>query len=852
MTSSSPIRYRFGAFELQPEERRLLSGGTSVAISPRAFDLLVVLVESEGRLSTKDELLERVWPRMVVEENALQAQISLLRKILGAEAIATVARSGYRFTLDVTRAMPQPAAGSGTKDKLPQPLTTFIGREKEIAQLGVLLGRTRLLTLTGAGGCGKTRLAIQVARSLLEAYPDGVWFVEFASLADPSLVPRAVAAALGLQERPGEPLTRTIAQRLSATRPLLVLDNAEHLAEAVAALVDELLVQCANAVFLVTSRQPLGVVGETSRRVPSLSVPDLKHDTTPQQLAAYESVQLLVDRARMQRPHFALTADNAVALASICQRLDGIPLAIELAAPRLRSMSVEEVNRRLDQRFCLLNTGPRTALHRQRTLRAMIDWSYDLLSPAEQALLCRASVFAGGWTLEAAEQVCVAEGEDPASMLDLLGALTDKNLVQTEEHDGDIRYRMLETVRQYATERLDDAGAGAVWRARHFNCHLQLAQSTAGLLLGGDPGPVLDRLETEHDNLRAAWAWSAGAAGDALGALRLAVALGRFWLKRGHHNEAIAVTEQAIEATRRLGATKERAAALQVAATFLLMRSALERAHVLLEECLAIRRELNDLEGIANTLWLSGTLASQRADYAAARAHFEESLALHEQLGMADRIPDDLSNLGSLAAGLGDYASARALHERSLALRREKGDRWGTGAALYHLSSVHIAVGEYALAGACIDESLAIVRELGDPRLIANCTVNQGTLANLQGDVVSAAALFKDCLPTMVTLGNPEGIGDALAGLAVAYAATDATRAARLWGAMQQLMQSTGVALMPEEQRRDQRDIAAARAAFGDDAAFDRAWHEGRAMSLEQAVRYALADETAQVAQTAA
>jgi non-specific serine/threonine protein kinase len=515
MTATSNVSYQFGAFELQPEERRLLSAGEPVTVSPRAFDLLVALVERGGRLATKDELLERVWPRMVVEENALQAQISALRKIVGADAIATVARSGYRFTPAVSRNITQRAAEPDHRHNLPQPATTFIGRDKEIAQIRLLLGRTRLLTLTGAGGCGKTRLAVQAAHGLLDRFPDGIWFVELAALADPGLVPNTVAVALGLKEQPGNSLTQTIAQHLSATRPLLVLDNAEHLAGAVATLADDLLGRCAHAIFLVTSRQPLGVLGETVLHVPSLSVPDPAHDTTPQQLAGFESVQLFIDRVRLQRPHFALTADIAAPLASICQRLDGIPLAIELAAPRLRSMSVEEVNRRLDQRFGLLTTGPRTALHRQRTLRAMIDWSYDLLSAAEQALLCRASVFAGGWTLEAAEQVCVAEGDDPAATLALLSSLADKNLVLADEQDGVTRYRMLETVRQYARERLGEGGEHIQWQSRHLAHCLALAEHIAPQLRAADPWPLFSRLDVEHDNMRAALAWCCGAGADA-------------------------------------------------------------------------------------------------------------------------------------------------------------------------------------------------------------------------------------------------------------------------------------------------------------------------------------------------
>src|SRR6266478_8426081 len=422
--ASSPISYRFGRFELQPDKRRLLTSGAPVDVGSRAFDLLVVLVERDGHLVTKDELLERVWPKVVVEDNTLQAQVSALRKILGPEAIATISGRGYRFALELTFAGAESVL---PKHNLPQHLTSFIGREKEIAELKDLLGTARLLTLTGAGGCGKTRLALQVAGDLLQFYPDGIWLVELAALAEPGLVPQTVASVLGLKEQSGESLTQTLAKHLASRHLLLMLDNAEHLLAACAQVADAALRQCAKVVILVTSRERLGVAGELTYRVPSLSVPDPKQDATPEELSKYESARLFVERARLQRPHFAVTTQNAPALASVCHRLDGIPLAIELAAPRVRSMSVEEVNRRLDQRFSLLTGGSRTVLPRQRTLRSAIDWSYDLLNEAEQALLCRVSVFSGGWTQEAAEQVCSGECVDDVETLDLLTSLADKN-----------------------------------------------------------------------------------------------------------------------------------------------------------------------------------------------------------------------------------------------------------------------------------------------------------------------------------------------------------------------------------------------------------------------------------------
>ena len=448
---ATPERYRFGAFELQLDERRLLSEGAAVALRPRAFDLLAAFVDRAGHLLTKDDLLDRVWPEVVVEEAALHVQVSALRKILGNEAIATVSGQGYRFALPVTKVEAPPQAAP--KHNLPSQLTSFIGREQEIAQLKALVTANRLVTLTGTGGAGKTRLALQAASQLLDAFPDGVWLVELAALSDPGLVTQAVVRALGQQEQPGRPLIETLVDYLAMKRLLLILDNTEHVLGACGELADRALRRSAQVSVLVTSRERLGIDGELTFRVPSLSVPDAKATITPETVSAYEGVRLFVERARLLRPHFTVTAENASAVASICYRLDGIPLAIELAAPRLRSMSVEELGMRLDERFALLTEGSRTALPRQRTLRSMIDWSYDLLTSVEQALLRRLSVFAGGWTLASAEQVCTGEGVATKDVIDLLASLSDKNLIVIDEQGGATRHRMLETARRSGESR---------------------------------------------------------------------------------------------------------------------------------------------------------------------------------------------------------------------------------------------------------------------------------------------------------------------------------------------------------------------------------------------------------------
>src|SRR5271170_6862716 len=419
-SSGPPERYRFGPFELQPDKRRLLKNGATISLRSRAFDLLVALVDRAGHLVTKDELLDQVWPKVVVEEAALHVQVSALRKVLGGDAITTVSGRGYQFTLPVTKGDGEANRASRSKHNRPDQLTSFIGREQEIAQLQELVIANRLVTLTGAGGAGKTRLAIEVASRLIDAFPDGVWLVELAALSDPQLVPQAVAKALEVKEQPARPVLETLGDYLASKKLLLVLDNVEHLLEGCAQFADLILRRSPDVAMLVTSRERLGMTGELIYRVPSLTVPGPGENVAPDALLAYEGVRLFVERAGLLRPDFSVTSENAASLASICYRLDGIPLAIELAAPRLRSMSVEELNQGLDQRFALLTGGSRTALPRHRTLRSTIDWSSDLLREPEKLFLQRFSVFAGGWTLAAAEGLCTGEGIEQRDVLDLL------------------------------------------------------------------------------------------------------------------------------------------------------------------------------------------------------------------------------------------------------------------------------------------------------------------------------------------------------------------------------------------------------------------------------------------------
>jgi non-specific serine/threonine protein kinase len=836
------VTYRFGRFELQPEERRLLADGLPVHLGSHAFDLLVALAERSGHLLSKDKLLEIVWPRVVVEENTLQVHMSALRKVLGADAIATVPGRGYRFVPEVDRLEgPEPAdlrietPPAPAKHNLPLSLTSFIGREREIGEIGQLLASTRLLTLTGAGGCGKTRLALQVADGLHAGYPDGVWLVELASLSDPTLVQKAVAAALAVKEQPGVELAASIANWLQSRQLLLVLDNAEHLLTACAELVDLLLRRCAKLTVLVTSRERLGVTGELTYRVPSLSVPDPRRDA---EALACEAAQLFIDRARLQRPQFTVTSENVSALASICRRLDGIPLAIELAAPRLRSMSVEELSQRLDQRFGLLTGGSRTALPRHRTLRSMIDWSYALLSDAEKVVLVRASIFSDGWTLAAADQVCGEGGIEGESMLDLLAALADKSLIAAEEHEGTTRYTMLETVRHYSRDRLQERGEEASVRQRHLQCFLALAEEAEPLLTGAEQKGWLDRLEDEHGNLRSALAWASTAHADA--ALRLAGAVHRFWLMRGHPGEGRRWLDLLLAAEPDAQDPAARAKALRGAGLLALLQTDYPATQALCGKSLAICRALGDRTGMAQSLNALGCVARAQVDLATGRALFEEALSIRRELGDEWGIAATLNNLGTVAHSQGDHSAAKALYEEALQINWKTGDLQYAAVNLLNLGEQAYQQGDHAAARRLLEESLAVWRKLHN-RSFGRSVRVLGQVALAQGDHRAALALQDEALTLSREIGDSEETVRALEALAsVSLAMGQAGRAARVWGFSQRMREEIGAPLAPVHEPKFASEVAAARTAMGDDVAFDIAWQDGRQMTLDEAVLHAL------------
>ncbi len=793
-----PERYRFGPFELQPDKRRLLKDGATISLRPRAFDLLAALVDRAGHLVTKDELLDQVWPKMVVEEAALHVQVSALRKVLGTDAITTVTGRGYQFTLPVTTGDGQGVRASKPKHNLPYQLTSFVGREQEIAQLEELVPANRLVTLTGAGGAGKTRLAIEVARRLVDAFPDGVWLMELAALSDPRLVPQAVAQALALTDQAVRPVIETLSNYLASRKLLLVLDNVEHLLEGSVQLVDLVLRRNAGVAILVTSRERLGIAGELTYRVPSLTVPVPGDNIAPDALLAYEGVRLFVDRARLLRPDFSATSENAASLASICYRLDGIPLAIELAAPRLRSMSVEELNQRLDQRFVLLTDSSRTALPRHRTLRSMMDWSYGLLTDVEQAMLRRVSVFAGGWTLPAAEHVCPGDGIEKSDTIGLLTSLADKNLVITEEREGATRYRMLETIRQYALDLLRETGDELTWRNRHFAWVLALAEDSFEPRRGRELREWLDRIAREINNFRAALGWATEQKLSA--AFRIVPENYRSWVRRVNVAEAREWFSRLLD---------------------------------------AIPSD-QDKRGRGRVLRALGQLAVRQGDLDGAERLYRESLALFRELDDARGSVYVQTNLALLEMTRGQYADAEPLLENCADLARALGETFLVAMNIGCLAIVAHARGDREVATTLFEESLTLARDVGDLFLESHILSYKGRAEYSDGDLVSAEASFVESLAIARELADPFTTMWALERFAELAAAKRAQqRTATMLAAAARQREEIGLRLPPHEERAHKRVVAAARAALGD-APFDQAWREGSAMDLEEAVRYAL------------
>jgi predicted ATPase/DNA-binding SARP family transcriptional activator/DNA-binding CsgD family transcriptional regulator len=708
-----------------------------------------------------------------------------------------------RLLLSRPTSPPQEEPPDPGKHNLPAARTTFVGRERAMVEVKRMLAMTRLLTLMGTGGSGKSRLALEVATDLVSAYPDGVRLVELAPLSEPSLVTQVVCGTLGVREQPNRPLADVLIEVLRGKEMLLVLDNCEHLVDAVASLVDTLLATCPKLRVLATSREALNVQGESRWTVPALSLPDPHRSRTVRELEGSESVRLFVERASQRDPAFALDSGNVQAVAEVCRRLDGIPLALELAAARVRVLTVDEIASRLENSLTLLTDGGRTALPRQRTLRGTLDWSYELLSEVEKKLFGRLSIFAGGWTLEAGELVGAGDGIDRDEVLDLLSKLVDKSLVVFELDAGSApRYRMLEPVRQYAQEKLEELGDAAAVRHWHAEWYLAFAMEAEDVLIGPHSLGWLDRLETEHDNLRAALA-NFIERGDAARGLRLAGALGEFWRIRGHLREGLRWLEAAL-ATDEKSAMPARVKVLTHAGWIAWELVDFERSAAFSKESLALSRKLGDTNGAAFALYNLGMVAiydHMRADEA--WALFEESLALRRELGDKTGTGRALQKMGLISVVRHDFGLAEKLHEESLGLAHNTDDKVGATLALWLGGLASLGLHDYQSAWERCTEGLILARQGGYTHAIALMMHALAALAGVQGQPV---------------------------------------RSARLWGAAESTLDGLGFSLGPAERSHYAPYVAAARARL-DEKAWEAAWAEGKAMPPEDAIDYALSGE---------
>ncbi len=766
--------------------------------------------------------LMRLYARSGQRQQAIR-QFEMLRETLAdeldvepdpeSERLFEQIRAGEMSGRSTQTTLEDGAHHQRPRHNLPAPVSSFIGREWEKGEIRRLVDRSRLLTLTGPGGCGKSRLAVEVAADMLDEYPDGVWLVELASLTDPALVPQEIAAALDLREMPGQSLTDTLTSWLKPRRVLLVLDNCEHLIDACAHLVELLLRAVSSLHVLATSREPLRIAGETTWLVPSLSLPDPGDRADVDTLLEYEAVQLFVDRAGHIAPGFALTPENAAAVAQLCYRLDGIPLAIELAAARVRTLNVGQIVERLSDRFQLLRGGSRSALSRQQTLQAALDWSYELLSEPERVLFARLAVFSGGFDLEATERVCgVAPLEATSIIADLLMQLVDRSLVVVSVADGSIRYALLETMRAYGRERLAERGELDSLRRAYAEHYSALATQADRQIRGSGSRQGIKRLDDEHENLRAAleWCHEQAQSGAPEAGLTLAGTLYWFWHLGGHFSEGRGWLARML-AERSGDRTRGSAMALTGAGVLSLGVGEYGEGRRLLNEGIDIWRELDEPPGLAGALVWAGHAELFHGRVTEARARHREALVIFAELN--DRWGTALSThgLGLDAVEADEHALGRSLFDGCLAIFRELQDDWGTAITLQHMANLTYRIGDFAAARQQVAEVITLEQHIGDTWLelqsqsllgeiaradrdyetaalavekglaiaedllhfvgIAWISRNAGFVALAQGDIVEARSRFREGLALFQLRDYPLGIACCLVGFAGVAAA---------------------------------------------------------------------------------
>jgi predicted ATPase/class 3 adenylate cyclase len=769
---------------------------------------------------------------------------------MGERRLKDVLRTEHLYQLsvpDLPSLFPTLNTLESINHNLPAQLTSFIGREKEIDEIKKLIATNRIVTLTGSGGAGKTRLSLQVGAECLNQFSSGVWLAELAPVTDPALVPQTLLSIFNLREDNHRSVLEVLIDYLRAKTMLLIIDNCEHLIEACAQISEDLLHACAQLKILASSREALGIAGEAAYRVPSLNTSDPADLPSLDKLEEVDSIRLFIERAATAKPGFTLTKDNASFLAQICYRLDGIPLALELAASRVKVLSPEQIASRLDDRFRLLTGGSRTALPRQQTLRAMIDWSYSLLSEQEKTLFRRLAVFVGGWTLEAAESVC-GEERSGFDILDLLTRLVDKSLVFIEESTAEIRYHRLETIRQYSREKFFETDEVEALRDRHLDFFVRFAELVDENLQGRDQTVWGTRMSAEQDNLRAALEW--GLSRDPYSALRIAGAANLFWTAGGYSAEGFRWTQKAMEQAEKIsnpkGITMEqrlvaRAKALRGLTRLYLSLGDNANAKRVAEESVALYRQSQDRRGLSFALVVLAYPLEFLGERVQAETVLQESYAIARAEGDVYVICRSLNMLARAIVDLHhDLELSKSYVEESLRLAREAGLRSQEAQASEILALIAIQRNEYEEARSHFKESQRVYQEIGST---FNVILEKSNLAHLErkiGNDAGALEYYRETIVAFRDIGQMGAVSHQLECFGfIAHAQHQSERALKLFSAANALREKGGTPMTPDEQVYFDEQLKGLRGKM-DEIQFDSVWSKGYAMTMEQAIEFAL------------
>jgi predicted ATPase/DNA-binding winged helix-turn-helix (wHTH) protein len=856
-TKKNPTCYRFGEFILEPERASLVKAGREIKLRPKVFDALRYLVENRGRLVPKEELIQNLWPEAFVTDDSLvQCMVELRRGLddRSQEILKTVPRRGYIFAATVTTDHEASASASPTTSlpqtirgeyRLPLARTPLVGRERELEAVQQLLRdpAIRMVTLTGAGGSGKTRLGLELCRELAGVFETRVFFVALGSISDAAMVPATIAESVGIRETGGRPFLDLLKDYLRANEPspvLLLLDNMEHILAA-SAFVVELIETSRSLKVLVTSRAPLRVYGEYEFPVPPLALPDWRQMSSLPALAENPSITLFAQRAQAVKPDFQLTAENAPIVAEICSRVDGLPLAIELAAARVKMLPLSGILTRLESRLQLLTAGARDLPVRQQTLRNTIDWSFDLLNEAEQKLLRRLSVFWGGCTLEGAEAVCNTKDDLGGEIFELMSSLVDKSLIQQRQlNDDEPRFRMLETIREYSLERLRQSGEETATKRAHAAYCLVLAEEGNPELSEPERAAWLGRCDLEHDDFRAALDFLFQTR-DLDWGFRFCTSLFRYWDMREHSAEGRAKLEQLLELA---GADhiRERAKTCLFLAAFTNAQGDFQAAAHFSELGRFLFEELNDSLGVALSWNAAAIGARDQGDYVTAQSNFEKSLTFFRTMADPVATARCLHNLGNVSKIRGDYARARLALTEAMQIFERLGDSSGSAWALNQQADVARDQGDLPGARALYERALFAFRSAGDRWGQARSLADLGTIACELGEHDAAFANFRESLDIFTSLEHRRGIARVLEGLACfASAKGDARRALSVAAAASHLRQMVSAPLPPAEQSKLDQKLLSAWEQLSETEG-KKAWTDGYAMTMDNAIRYALLD----------